>query len=224
MLVAPAPPVKVIILGTGGTCIDILDTIRDLADALPTPPFECVGFLDDDAAKWGQRIEGVMVLGPLRAASAHSDCLFVNGIGSPANYARKAEILARAAIPPHRFATIVHPTASVSRTATLGVGTVLFQHVTVTSNVRIGRHVVVLPQTVISHDCVIGDYSCIAGGVALSGGVSVGQSCYLGSKSVVRGDVALGDGCLIGMGSVVLHDVPEGTVVAGNPARTLRDA
>jgi sugar O-acyltransferase (sialic acid O-acetyltransferase NeuD family) len=212
---------KLVILGTGGTCRDILDTVGDL-NAAAGPRFDCIGFLDDNAALWNSTIEGVPVLGPIATAAKMRDCLFVNGIGNPTNYARRQPILARTRLPLDRFATLIHPTASVSRTAHLGKGVVIFQHVTITSNVRIGNHVVILPNTVVSHDDQIGDFTCVAGGVKISGNVRVGRGCYLGTGCALIGGISVGDGALVGMGSVVLRDVEPNTVVAGNPARFVR--
>lgn len=213
---------KIIILGTGGNCIDILDTLDDINDARGEQVYTCAGFLDDDASRWGQEISGVKILGALDSAAQYADCFFVNGIGSANNFWRKRDIIARAGMPRERFETVVHPTASVSRTATLGQGVVVFQNVTITSNVTIGDHVIVLPNSIISHDDVIGDYTAIAGGVCISGRVTVGHSCYLGSNSSIKEGVQIGDGVLVGMGSVVLKDVPSNTVVVGSPARALR--
>lgn len=213
---------KIVILGTGGNCLDILDTLGDINDARRENVYECAGFLDDDASKWNTEIFGARVLGGLATAPRYADCWFVNGIGSTKNFWRKHEIIAATKIPQERFETIIHPTASVSRTARLGPGTVIFQNVTVTSNVTIGAHVIILPASVLSHDDVIGDYTCIAGGVCISGNVSVGALCYLGSGATIKDSVQIGAGALVGMGSVVLRDVAENTVVVGNPARELR--
>lgn len=213
---------RIIILGTGGNCLDILETLLDINDARQEIVYACAGFLDDDERKWGQVTLGVPVLGPLAAAKDHPDCCFVNGIGSPGNFWRKPDIIATTGLPPDRFEAIIHPTASVARTSHIGPGTVLLQHVTISSNARLGQHVIVLPGTVVSHDVDIGDYSCIAGGACISGAVRVGRCCYLGTNAAIAGELSIGDYCLIGMGSVVRHDVAADTVVAGNPARTLR--
>ena len=135
---------------------------------------------------------------------------------------KKEQIVTVTGLPADRFVTIIHPTASVSRSARIGRGVAILQHVSVTTNVSIGDHVTILPNTVISHDDWIGDYSCVAGGVSISGNVRVGRSCYLGTGSVLISGIAIGDGSLVGMGSVVLHDVEPDSVVAGNPARLLR--
>lgn len=213
---------KIIILGTGGNCIDILDTLNDINEARRERVYECVGFLDDNAETHGREILGVRVLGALGSAPNYTDCFFVNGIGSVRTFFKKREIITRTQLPRERFETIVHPTASVSRTARLGNGVVIFQHVTLTYNVTIGDHVIVLPATVLSHDDVIGDYTTIAGGVCLSGNVRVGEACYIGSNASIKDGVTLGDACLIGMGSVVLRDVEAKSIVVGNPARVLR--
>jgi sugar O-acyltransferase (sialic acid O-acetyltransferase NeuD family) len=213
---------RIVILGTGGNCIDILDTMNEINASAQSKRYECIGFLDDNEQNWGREYYGVKVLGPLNSAHQYADCFFINGIGSPCNFWKKNDIIAKTKLPDERFETIIHPSASVSSMARLGSGTVVFQNVTVTSNVQIGNHVIILPNCVISHDDVIGDYTCITGGVCISGGVTVGQSCYIGTNSAIIGNITIGNYCLIGMGSAVLDSVPDHVVVVGNPAKVLR--
>ncbi|MBU0983965.1 MAG: acetyltransferase [candidate division Zixibacteria bacterium] len=213
---------KIVILGVGGNCIDILDTIRDINDDIGRPHFECVGFLDDKPSSHGMLFGDVKCLGPLNQAGELGDCLFVNGIGSTANFWHKRRIIESTGVTDDRFATIIHPTASISRMATLGPGTVVFQHATVTTNVTVGRHVIILPQAVISHDVTVGDYTCITGGVCISGGATIEQSCYLGSNCTIGNNLTIGEYSLIGMGSTVVKDVPRNCVMVGTPAGFLR--
>ncbi len=213
---------RLIILGTGGNCIDILDTVNAINEHNQHTIYKCIGFLDDNLENKGKVHFGVEVLGPLTSASNYKDCLFVNGIGSHSNFWKKKDIISKTDIPLERFETIVHPSASVSKMAKLAQGTVVLQNVTIASNVNIGNHVMVLPNTVISHDDSIGDYSCITGGVCISGGVTIGNSCYLGTNSAIIGNITIGDYCLVGMGSVVIDSIEENNVVVGNPAKILR--
>jgi sugar O-acyltransferase (sialic acid O-acetyltransferase NeuD family) len=218
------PPRDIIIFGTGGNCIDILDAILALAESDTTQKYRVRGFLDDNQDLWGQEIQACRVLGALSTARQYPDCWFVNGIGSFRNYWHKSAIIASAGILPERFATIVHPRASVSRFASLGPGTVVLQNATINSRAKLGSQVIVLPNAVISHDVVVGDYTCIASGACIAGNVQIGTACYLGASCAVSNGVRMGNFSLAGIGSVVLEDVAEKMVVVGNPARVLRSA
>ena len=215
-------PIPVVILGIGGNCVDILDTILDINRSARRQRYECIGFLDDNPAVNGTRIHGIAVLGPLAGARRLRRARFVNGIGSPRNFRRKQAVIAQTGLSADRFVTLVHPTASVSGFSALGRGVVLLQHVTVASGAKVGDHVIILPSSTVSHDAVVGDYACIAGGVCVSGGVTIGNSCYLGTNCSIIGNVAIGEYSMIGMGSVVLKDIPPRSTFAGNPARALR--
>jgi sugar O-acyltransferase (sialic acid O-acetyltransferase NeuD family) len=213
---------KLIILGTAGNSIDILDTVNDINQYKGRIVYKCIGFLDDQKEIWGKEYYGIEVLGPLNSAPNYDECLFINGIGSPSNFWKKKDIISKTQVHLDRFATIIHPSATVSKMAKLGYGTVVFQNVTITSNVSIGNHVIILPNTVISHDDYVGDYTCIAGGVCISGGVTIGKSCYLGTNSTIIGNISIGDHCLVGMGSLVIDSLDGNCVVVGNPAKYLR--
>jgi sugar O-acyltransferase (sialic acid O-acetyltransferase NeuD family) len=213
---------KVIILGAGGNCIDILDTINEINEIKPT--YECIGFLSDNEAIHGKEYYQTKVLGPLSRAMEFEDCFFLNGIANEKSFTKKESIISNTGIPLERFENIIHPTASVSKMATIGKGVVIFQNVTITSNVVIGNHIMILPNSIISHDNVIHDYTSITGGVCISGGVTVGKSCYLGTNCSIRGKVEIGAYSLIGMGSIVLQNVKEYSVMVGAPARYLRSS
>jgi bifunctional UDP-N-acetylglucosamine pyrophosphorylase/glucosamine-1-phosphate N-acetyltransferase len=51
----------------------------------------------------------------------------------------------------------------------------------------------------------------------------IGKNVFIGSSTVLRAPVQVGDGAVTGQGSVVLHDIPPRTIVAGVPARVLRE-
>lgn len=51
----------------------------------------------------------------------------------------------------------------------------------------------------------------------------IGKRCFIGAMAVILPGITIGDNCIVGSGSVVTKDVPAGCVVAGNPARILRE-
>jgi acetyltransferase-like isoleucine patch superfamily enzyme len=48
------------------------------------------------------------------------------------------------------------------------------------------------------------------------------RGCWLGALTVVMPGVRIGSNAVVGAGSVVVMDVPQGAIVAGNPARIIK--
>lgn len=211
-------PKPVIILGAGADRSDIAEALDAVNRSGSRPGFELVGFLDDNPALWGSH----RVLGPLEKARDYPEAFFVNGIGSAHNHWRRPELVASLGLPAERWATVIHPRANLGSGARLGHGCVLLAGAVVSPTARVGNHVMLMHHAVVSHDCQVHDHAYLAPGSFIGGRVVVGAASYLGARSAVREEVRLGEACCVGMGSVVLQDVPERTVVAGNPARTLR--
>lgn len=53
--------------------------------------------------------------------------------------------------------------------------------------------------------------------------VRICEGAWIGARSIIVKGVTVGAGAMVGMGSVVTHDVPARTIVAGNPARIIRE-
>jgi len=52
--------------------------------------------------------------------------------------------------------------------------------------------------------------------------IIIGNNVFIGANSIILKGVRIGKNSTIGAGSVVTKDVPENSIVAGNPARLLR--
>ncbi|MBI5891608.1 MAG: hypothetical protein HZB47_13225 [Nitrosomonadales bacterium] len=53
--------------------------------------------------------------------------------------------------------------------------------------------------------------------------VSIGKDAWLGANVIILPGRTIGDGAVVGAGSVVTKDVAAYTVVAGNPAKLVRE-
>jgi serine acetyltransferase len=85
-------------------------------------------------------------------------------------------------------------------------------------------------QSLIIHkDCLIGDnvlvrHNTTIGQAKNNGKVPViGDNVEIGSNTVIIGDITIGNNCIIAAGSIVIKDVPENVIVAGNPARVVKN-
>jgi sugar O-acyltransferase (sialic acid O-acetyltransferase NeuD family) len=208
-----------VIVGAGGFARETAAAVQALSDT-----WRLLGFLDDDGALHGQVRSGVPVLGDIDAVCALPTAAVVVCVGNPRDYASRARIVRRLALPTDRYATIVHPSAQVGTGCTVGPGSVLLAHAVLTADVRVGAHVAVMPHAVLTHDDTVDDNVTIASGVRLGGGVRLARGAYVGAGALIREGVTVGAWSLVGMGSVVLRDVPPGQVWAGSPARFLRAA
>jgi len=86
--------------------------------------------------------------------------------------------------------------------------------------VSIGDDTVIAPFAMIfAHDASM----LKAAGYTRLSSVRVGSRVYVGAGAILLPGTVIGDDSVVGAGAVVSGEVPPGSVVAGNPARVLRD-
>lgn len=122
-----------------------------------------------------------------------------------------------------RFATLVHPTAHRSRSASIGRGVLLFPHVNVDTEATVRDGVVALGQCSISHNCTIGRFSFLSIGVALGGHVAIGDRVFVGVNSTIIPDVEVGPDSIIGAGSLITKNLATAARAVGNPFKLVQN-
>ena len=200
------------VFGAGGAGRGIMPLLRQQAGA-----GDRCWFVDDGRA--GDTVNGAPVLaldafaalpGERRVAIAVADSTV------------RAMLVARCEAAGIGFVTIRAPGVVEMDDVALGEGAILCPHVTLTSNIRVGRHFHANLYSYVEHDCVIGDFVTFAPRVNCNGNVTIGDGAYIGANATIRQGLAIGAGAVVGMGAVVTRDVPAGETWVGNPARPLR--
>jgi sugar O-acyltransferase (sialic acid O-acetyltransferase NeuD family) len=192
-------------------------------DALRRAGYEVALLVDDDARRAGDTLLGHVVAGNREALLSARERAGSGIVAIGSNEARLA-VAAWLRASGFGFRAVVDPSAVVSISAAIGVGTLVMAQAAVNADACIGEHVIVNTAATVDHDCVVGDGVHLAPGVHLCGDVRVGRGTFVGAGTVVVPGVRIGAGAVIGAGSTVLADVPDGARVAGSPCRPLDSA
>lgn len=118
-----------------------------------------------------------------------------------------------------RAFTIVWGGTEIHPAAQIGAGLCLVH----SQKVLIGEGVVIGKDARISHGVSIGGDAGRYGPQDLAGWPTIGDGVTIALDSIVLGPVTIGDGAVIGAQSFVVKDVPARSVVAGSPARVVRN-
>ncbi|MCX7847391.1 MAG: acetyltransferase [bacterium] len=181
------------------------------------------GIFDDDKAALGRRVVHGVVQGGREAMAPFfkEGILRVHvGIGDNATRRRVSEELLGMGC---ELVTVVHKGGWVEPGAEVGAGSFIAVRGVVGARAQLGRGVIVNTGATVDHDCVVGEYVHVAPGAHLAGGVRVGAEALIGMGALVLPGVNIGRGAVVGAGAVVLRNVGDGAVVAGNPARVIRE-
>ncbi len=172
------------IAGAGGFGRETAQTIRAINQIRPT--WDLLGHVDDNPDLDGADVGGLPVVGPL-------DWLLSHDVATVVTHRKPEELLAQGRdreparlCRTHRFATIVHPAASLASSTTVGDGTVISAACVTTADVTIGSHVAMMPACVLTHDDVIESFVTMGAGVRLAGTVTIESGAYVGSGALVR--------------------------------------
>lgn len=209
---------KIVIIGGRGNGTVIASTIEDCKERGEN--VTCIGFLNDVE----KEINGYPVLGGIHNMDWRKlpeDYKFIYAMSNIKQSPERYQLLQELKIPLERFATVIHPTAVVSKKAKIGFGVVLMPFALVSPNVVIGNHSQMYAQSFVGHDTVVDEMVFIANNASVGGRIKIKNGAHIGSNSSTLERIVIGAFSVIGLASVVLKDVGDYEKVVGSPARVI---
>ena len=204
---------RILIVGAGGFGREVLQWARD---AWPESADRIAGFLSADAnALEGLGCDHGVLDSPDGYQPAPGDRLLL-AIGIP--YVRRQvteSLLDRGA----EFLTLIHPTAIVAASASIGPGSILCPYSIASDSCRVGRFVIMNYHSSLGHDATAGDFSVLSPYATLGGHAHVEDDVFLGLHASVGPGKTVGARSKVSANSCVLAAAPADSIIYGVPGR-----
>jgi sugar O-acyltransferase (sialic acid O-acetyltransferase NeuD family) len=209
---------KILLIGGGGHCKSVLDSLISLN------AFSEIGIVDK-TDNIGKFVMGTPVVGcdddllSLFNRGYSYAFVTVGSIGYPHLRIKLSNIIQDLGF---IVPSIIDMSANVSDYANVEQGVYIGKQCIVNAGSTIQYGAIVNSGSIVEHDCNVGKFAHIAPGAVLGGEVIIGCEAHIGLNSSVKQQVIIGRSSIIGMGSVVLKNISDSTLAYGNPCQEVK--
>lgn len=207
---------NLVIIGAGGFGRELLPWIEECFDPAD---YRVRGFLDGNPQALADHDIDLPVLAAPDDYQPEPDDRLILALG---NVPARARIAGQLEARGGRFASMIHPTAVIASTATLGIGAVIYPYAVISNQAVLEPHVHLSLYASVGHDAHVGRYSLLSPYATLNGAVKLGREVFLGTHAAVAPGVQVGDGVRISANSVAMRDVAPSMFVLGVPGKAVR--
>jgi len=206
---------KIILIGGGGHCISILDTL------MTSKEYEIEGIVDikDNI---GKTVLDVPIISDdsgleeLYSKGIKKAFISLGNIGSPK---KRIEIYNNLKRLGYELPVIVDETSNISKYAIISEGVFVGKNVIINAGAKIGKGSIINTGVIVEHECIIGDFVHLSPGVVLSGKTIIEENVHIGTNSTVINGIRIKSNTLVGAGSVVVKDLDSNIKAFGNPCK-----
>lgn len=115
--------------------------------------------------------------------------------------------------------TIIHPSAQIAASATIGEGVFVGACCVVNPFAVIENYAILNTSCVVEHDCRVGIAAFVAPGAIMCGACSLGAHSFLGTHATMIPQTSLGAQVVVGAGATVIESIDEPCLLLGTPAK-----
>lgn len=207
---------KAVLIGAGAQGRVALDLLKSMEE------FSEVEFLDDDESRWGTVLNGAKIGGPVDSLASYDKNIFKAFItlGDPLARRRLAKRLEELAVP---LANLIHRSAYLAPSCTIGLGNTLCAKAVVNSNALVENHVLVNNASVIEHDTRLANFVTVCPGAQVGGRVELDEGSFIATGAIVLPRLKVGKYSVLAAGSLLTKDLPDHVLAMGSPARIVKE-
>jgi sugar O-acyltransferase (sialic acid O-acetyltransferase NeuD family) len=196
-----------LIIGSGGHA-------RTIIDAALRSGRSVLGLLDIDYNNQHEVILGVRVLGGIELLDDF-DQKKVSIIIAIGNNSKRKWWFSKLKDKGFNFATIIHPTATLSSHVSVGKGVFINSGAIVNAESIINDGVIINTGVIVEHEVEIKQYAHLAPGVSVGGRSTIGDCSFIGIGTSVADCIKIGKYVVIGAGSTIVKDVKDRLKIVG---------
>ena len=173
---------NLVIIGAGDLGKEIVWLVEDINKLTPT--YLILGFLDDDPKKSGTDFYGYKVLGGTELLTELGAKMPMSAVVAIQNGGVRKKIV-EAHPEFNRWENIIHPTAVIAGSCSVGRGNVVFPQVTISVDTVIGDFGMYYIHSTICNDCKIGSYVSVMAGALISEHAEIEDERFLAAGTCV---------------------------------------
>ncbi len=188
---------NLVLIGAGGHASSVIDILNVSED------YNIIGLVDSNFKKI-KSLQGCPVLGGdeiLPELKEKADYAIIT-VGHVGDISIRKHLFDLAQSLHFKLPVIISPYAYVSKTASIGFGTVIHHGAIVNANAKIGNNCIINSRALIEHDACIEDNCHISTGAIVNGGVIVKEGVFLGSNATTKQGVVIPENIFVKAGSV----------------------
>lgn len=188
--------------------------------------YRIVGLYHYNSEKTGDEDYGYKILGSFDDLFAIGDLRGKEFLLTMGDNKIRTELSDRIIKQGGKVPSMIHPTSVISNSATISdVGVYISPFTYIQADSSVGSNTIILSHVNISHTTHIGNSCFIAGGATIGAYTNMQDFVFVGqgALSISAKAKLIGHHAFIGARSLLTRDVPPCVVVAGSPARILRD-